>query len=230
MTEIYQEAIRLINFPLSLVMGIIMIYWVMAIIGVLDLEILNFSPDVDAGGADIDIDGGDLDLDGGDGDVHVEHGGAEHGALHHIFGYLHVGEAPVTVILSMLLTFMWGISMTSNYYFNKGDSILLGLAFLIPNFLVSITATGVAVIPIATVFRKLNDEQNVKKDVVGDICTVLTSKVDCEYGQCEISTGGAPITVNARTANEGEVLSKGQKAVVVRKNDEGTYIIKSLEE
>ena len=223
MIEIYQEAIRLINFPLSLLMVIVIVYWVFAIIGVLDLDILHISTDAD-------VSGPDLHVDGGDGDVNFEHGGGDHGALHHIFGFLHVGEAPVTVILSMLFTFMWGLSMTANHYFNKGDSIWLGLAYLIPNFLVSITATGVAVIPIASLFRKLNDEHNVKKDVVGDICTILTSRVDCESGQCEVTAEGAPITVNARTAEAGEILTKGQKAVVVRKTDEGTYIIKSLEE
>ena len=217
MTEIYQEATRLINFPFSLLMVIILGYWILAIIGILDLDILHL-PDAH-GGADLHIDAG------GDADLHVDHGGSNGLAT-----FLHVGEAPLTVILSLLFTFMWGISMTANYYFNKDDNILLGLAYLIPNFLVSVTATGIAVIPIAAFFKKLNDNENVKKDVVGDICTVVTSKVDCESGQCEISTGGAPITVNARTADNEQVLSKGQKAVVVRKNDEGTYIIKSLEE
>jgi hypothetical protein len=221
MTEIYEQAIRLLNFPFSLLLGLVVIYWVFAIIGVLDLDVLNFSTDAD-------ISGGHLDVDGGDGDVHLDHGG--HGALHHIFGYLHVGEAPVTVILSLLTTFMWAISMTSNYYFNQGDSLLLGLCFLIPNFLGSITATGIAVIPVAALFRKLNDEENVRKDVLGEIGTVLTSKVDHESGQIEIATGAAPITVNARTSTKDEILVKGKKAVVVRKTDEGTYIIKSLEE
>lgn len=217
MIEIYQEAIRLINFPLSLIMVFVLIYWVLAIIGILDLDILHL-PDAH-GGPDLHVDtGGGVDLE------------IDHAPPNGLFTFLHVGEAPLTVILSLLFTFMWGISMTANHYFNKDDSILLGLGFLIPNFLISITATGVAVIPIASVFRKLNDEQTVKKDVMGDICTVLTSKVDCESGQCEISTGGAPITVNARTASNEEILSKGQKAVVVRKTDEGTYIIKSLEE
>jgi len=217
MIEIYQEAIRLINFPFSLLMIIVVAYWALAIIGILDLDILHL-PDAH-GGLDLHVDAG------GEADLHVDHGSANG-----LFTFLHVGEAPLTVILSLLFTFMWGISMTANHYFNKDDSILLGLGFLIPNFLVSLTATGIAVIPIAAFFRKLNDDQNVKKDVIGDICTVLTSKVDCESGQCEINTGGAPITVNARTAGNEEILSNGQKAVVVRKNDEGTYIIKSLEE
>lgn len=104
------------------------------------------------------------------------------------------------------------------------------MLYLIPNFILSITATGIAVIPVASFFRKLNGEANVIKNATGEICTVLTTQVDHTSGQAEVSTGGAPITVDARTRDGGETLTKGQKAVVVRRNEDGTYIIKSLEE
>ena len=214
MSEIYTEAIRLINFPFSLLMVLIALYWIFALLGVLDLEVLEFM-------------GPDLDLEI---DVDAEGHATAKGGVGGVAGFLHLGEAPLTVVLSLLTTFMWSISMFSNRYFNSGDSLLLGLAFLIPNFIVSITATGIAVIPVASFFRKLNGEANVIKNATGQLCTVLTTRVDHVSGQAEVTTGGAPITVNARTASEGETLTKGQKAVVVRKNDNGTYIIKSLEE
>lgn len=212
MTELYTEAIRLINFPFSLLMVLIALYWGFALLGVLDLEVL------DCMGPDVDI---DLDTEG--------HAVAK-GAMGNVAGFLHIGEAPLTVVLSLLVTFMWTISMFANHYFNQGDSLLLGLVFLIPNFIISITATGIAVIPVASFFRKLNGDADVIKNATGQLCTVLTTKVDHETGQAEVRTGGAPITVNARTAVEGEILTKGQKAVVVRKNDDETYTIKSLEE
>lgn len=218
MSEIYTEAIRLINFPFSLLMVLITFYWVFALVGVLDLEVLDFmAPDLE-----LDI---DLELD-----TEAEGHALVKGSVGGVAGFLHLGEAPLTVILSLLTTFMWSISMFLNHYFNQGGAFWLGLLFLIPNFIVSITATGIAVIPVAGFFRRLNGETNVIKNATGQVCTVLTTRVDHESGQAEVSTGGAPITVNARTSGEGEVLTKGQKAVVVRKNDNGTYIIKSMEE
>jgi len=209
MQELLQESIRLINFPLTLLTGLVLLYWAFAMFGVMNLDFLNFAPDVD------------LDLD-----VNA----APQGFTGHIASFLHVGEAPVIVILSMLITFMWGISMALNHYFNPGDSILLGLLFLIPNFIVSVTLTGIVAIPVSAFFKKLNVEEKIKKDVVGDICKVTTSKVDGKSGQAEVKVTGAPVLFNARTANENEVLTKGQIAVVVRKQDDGTYIIKSFEE
>lgn len=209
MQELLQESIRLINFPLTLLMGLILIYWALAIFGALDMDFLSFGPEMDL----------DLDVDA-----------APQGFFGQISAFLHLGEAPVIVILSMLITFMWGISMTMNHYLNSGDSILLGLLFLIPNFIVSVTMTGIVAIPVSAFFKKLSVEQEIKKDVIGDICEVMSRQVDHESGQAEVTTKGAPVLFNARTANEKETLTKGQKAVVVRKNDDGTYIIKSLEE
>ena len=209
MQELLHESIRLINFPLTLLMGLVLLYWVLAMVGALDLDFLHF--------------GGDLHHDI---DVDV----APSGFMGHISAFLHLGEAPVMVILSMLVTFMWGISMASNYYFNPNDSILLGLLFLVPNFVVSITLTGVIAIPVASFFKRLNALEKVKKDVIGDICEVTTSSVDHESGQAEVTLKGAPILINARSTDEKEILKKGQKAVVVRRNDDGSYVIKSLED
>lgn len=217
MMELAHESLRLINFPFSLLMLIVVGYWLFVIMGVLDLDILHLGAEADVGGHD---------LGHGDGEAHVEGNGALHG-LGKIF---HVGEAPVTVSLSVLFTFMWTISMISNYYFNEGDSLLLGLTFLIPNFIVSMIATSIAILPVAICFRKLNKNADAKKDVVGDVATVTTSRVTADSGQVEVATEGAPITVNARTSGPEEILTKGQKVVVVRKNDDGTYIVKSLGE
>jgi hypothetical protein len=226
MTELYQEAIRFINFPLSLLMVVVLIYWLMAIIGVLDFNLLDGNVELDVHG-DLDGDfGGDLD-----GDLQADGHGDGHGMFAQLSNFLHVGDAPLTVVLSLLTFFSWTNSMLMNFYFNKADSIMLGVAFLIPNAILSLILSGIVVIPVAVFFRKLAGNENVKKDVLGDSCTVVSGKVDHTSGQAEVSQAGegAPITVNARTGSEDEILTKGQKAVVVRKNDNGTYIIKALE-
>jgi len=209
MQELLQESIRLINFPLTLLMGLVLLYWLLAMFGAMDMDFLNFSPEVDL---DIDVNA------------------PPQGVMGHFSSFLHLGEAPVIVILSMLITFMWGGSMALNHYFNSGDSILLGLLYLIPNFVVSVTLTGIIAIPVSAFFKKLNVEEKIRKDVIGDICEVVSRQVDLESGQAEVITNGAPVLFNARASNKKEILTKGQKAVVVRKNDDGTYTIKSLEE
>ena len=201
MQELFHESVRLINFPLTLLVFLSALYWVGVILGMLDMEMLDFELD--------------LDLE-------------DPGIMGRMANLLHFGEAPFFVILSLLFIFMWAISMLTNYYWNGSDSILLGLVFLIPNFLVSLAATSIAVIPAHVFFKKLNQDEEVRKDVVGELCTVSTTKVDEHSGQAEVRTDSAPVVINARSTNQ-EILEKGQQAVVVEKNEDGTYIIKKLE-
>ncbi|MBG88265.1 MAG: hypothetical protein CMO80_15360 [Verrucomicrobiales bacterium] len=219
MTELFQESIRVINFPLSLLMIVIIIYWLLALVGFLDFDILD-------GSADLHVDGGDVHVEGDlQADFDGSHGG---GILGGISSYLHVGDAPLTVILSVMIIFMWSFSLLLNHYFNSDDSFFLGLLFLVPNIIVSVLLSGIIIIPVAVFFKKLSGSENVKKNALGDMCTVISQTVDYDSGQAEVAQEGAPIVVNARTSNPNEVLTRGQKAVVVRKNDNGTYVIKSI--
>ena len=206
MMELFQESLRPINFPLSCLLVVMTLYWLMVIVAGLDIELFDFSHDVD---------------------MSHEVEGA-HAPLGFIGSLLHLGEAPVTIVLSILVTVMWGFSVIGNHYLNQADSYLLGAGLFAGNLVVSTILTSILVLPIAAGFRKLQGTE-AKKDVVGDMCTVISTKVDPASGQAEVSIhDGAPIAINARS--ESEVLTKGQQAVVVRKNDNGTYLIKSLEE
>ena len=111
MTEIFHESIRVINFPFTVLFGLSLLYWVAALFGAMDFEFLDFDFDLDM----------DADNPG------------MFGKLGH---YLHFGDTPSFVILSLLFVFMWGFSMTSNYYFNSEDSLLryLVLIFLMSPF------------------------------------------------------------------------------------------------
>lgn len=209
MMELFQESIRPINFPVSCLLVVMTLYWLMVIVGGLDIELLDLSHDVDVSH-----------------DVEVDANG--HAPFGMIGQLLHLGEAPVTIVISILITIMWGFSVIGNFYLNKGDSYLLGAGLFAGNMVVSTILTSIVVLPIAAGFRKLQGTE-AKKDVVGDTCRVISTKVDPESGQAEVTIkDGAPIAINART--NSEVLQKGQQAVVVRKNDNGTYLIKSLEE
>lgn len=205
MHELYQEAIRLINFPLTVMVVLVVLYWIFVILGFLDIDLLDF----------------DLELDAD---------GAEPGFFGKLAQLCHFGDAPFFVILSILFTSLWTISLLLNFYLNPNDSILLGLVFLVPNVAVSLVLTSIVVYPVHLVFKKLNEDDNARKTVVGEICEVTTSRVDRRSGGAAVPTEAAPIVINARTTDDKEILEKGDKAIIVRMNDDGTYIIKKLEE
>ena len=92
MMEEFQELIHIslagINVPISLLLTLILLYWISVIFGALDIDILQVDFDVEAeGDADIDLQSG--------------------GAFQGLMLYFNIGCVPVTVWLSFLIFTCW---------------------------------------------------------------------------------------------------------------------------
>jgi hypothetical protein len=144
-----------------------------------------------------------------------------------VLQFFHVGTVPLMLLLSFLAVSMWGISVLTNYYLHN-QSLLLALLFFVPNVIVSLFTTKIVTLPFRAVFRSLHDERQATPEVIGKVCVIKTSKVDATSGQAEIVGHGAPLLLNVRTMG-GEVLDKGEEALVVQCNEHtNTYIVARL--
>ena len=84
MGDVIQQALTWYNLPLTLLLGVITLYWLMVIIGVLSADSLDF--DVDTGDIDVGVDldaDADVDIDAAhdfsaDHDLHAGHGTGRH--------------------------------------------------------------------------------------------------------------------------------------------------------
>src|SRR6187401_1074695 len=70
MPELLKEAIGLHNLPVTVLLGIMIVYWVLVMIG---------ATDVDMDGPDVHVDGGHFDAAHGGADVPDGHGGSDGG-------------------------------------------------------------------------------------------------------------------------------------------------------
>ncbi len=197
MLEVYSEAIRPINLPFTILLGFVVLYWIFVAVGMMGMEL----------GADADI---DADVDGTAGDA----GGGFFGNL---LNFINVGEVPITIVLSFLTLCIWTLSMAVNYYWT-GSSPLLGVAALVPIFLVSLVLTRYLTYPFRPLMRALTREREEHLPLVGRTCTITTSEATVRFGQAQIETKGAPILINVRTS-ENEPLPRGTTALIVRKDD-----------
>ncbi len=200
MLEFFPATINLINLPFTILLLLIFLYWLGVILGALDLELFDFDME-----ADIDADS----------DVEIQASGS---ALTALLRFLHIGEVPVMLVISILIFILWALSMLMNHFFNPGYNLIWGAVMLIPNLMVSIFIARLFLKPIRLVFASLETRQELKTALykVGE---VITSKVNEEFGQVEIETKGASIIVNART-KRGVVLNKGDKALVYDQDKE----------
>src|SRR4051812_36522355 len=125
MSEVLAEATRLINLPFTLLLGLILFYWMLVAIGLLDMHLFSdgdFDLHTDA---HTDLDGdGDLDFHGdphlhGDKGLHLHGGSWWAGPL----TFVNVGQVPVMIVVSVLSLCLWVGALLSNYYIARDSEL-----------------------------------------------------------------------------------------------------------
>lgn len=204
MNELLHESFRLVNFPFTVLLGVMIGYWLLVAFGALDSD---FGSDV----------GGNHDLD-------VEHHIEGHHAGHHDTGnwwasslkFINLGDVPVLVVMTFLILSMWTFSLISNRYWTGGSS-LFAVAFLFVNLAVSAVVTRYVTMPLKPIFRALNKQVSKPIVLVGKHCKITTTEATGEFGQAEITADGSALLINVRVLND-EVLQRGDVAVIVRED------------
>lgn len=201
-----------VNLVLTVLLILVVVYWLMVIIGALDIDIFDFDLDVDAD-ADIDVDT-DIGADAAGG-----------GFLHGLLEFFYIGEVPIMIIFSIFILCMWMISMTVNQLLNPEGSMLIALPLFAGNFFVSAVITKVVFMPFKNLIKSFNEDGNATKQVIGRICVVTTTQVSDKMGQAEMPSKGAPVLLNVVAEGEN-VFHKGDEAVVTGKiSVNGVYTI-----
>lgn len=169
----------------TVLIGVLVIFWLFAILGALDIDIISF---------DVDIDG-DIEIPGFVG-------------LLHTLGFTGV---PFTIVLSVLVFLAWVFTyIGAAYVLPMVPTVILkalaGTGILVGSFVLAVPITTKIVAPL----RKLALENIAKsnKDYLGGNCKVTSLTVDEIFGQGKIQTKGASLIVRIR-ANKEDGIKKG---------------------
>lgn len=213
MGEVLTEAVKPANLVFTVLLGIVIIYWIMVILGALDTDFLDIDFDSDV---DVDADA-DFDADGG-------------GALQGLLEFFYVGEIPVMVILSVLALSLWTISVLSNHYLNPAGTMLIALPLAAGNLFVSCIVVKILGVPLSKFFKSFDTDANASRPVIGRICKIVTTEISGDrLGQGEMSSKGAPILINVKAEGD-QVFKKGDEAIVLSKDPEtGVYLVGPVE-
>lgn len=193
--EAFTEVIS--SYPTSIftvVLGIMLVFWIFAILGMFDIDIFPSDTGEDAFDPDIELDG---EIPGFIGLLHT----------------MGLTGVPLTLVISIIAL----IGFTLCYFTSAwiliplGSSLIRylgGSAILAASLAVAIPVTAQIIKPMKPLFVKHFAPS--KKDYIGHVCEVTSSAVDNEFGIGIVETGGPPIQVDIRT-QEGELYSKGAK-------------------
>jgi len=211
--ELFQAAISPHQALLSLLLALIVVYWLLVILGALDFE--ADLPD------DLNLDG---DVDGSSGTTHV-HGLSTGGAWLSVGRFLGFSQVPLIVWLSFLILFLWFGSLVLNDWFNQtGDLVQAALLFL-PNLVGSLIVTKLATLPVGKLFKAMGDADSEAEEVIGRTGIIASTEADESYGQLEITTASVPLLINVRTLPDAVPLKKGSLAKVISAGPDNTFFL-----
>jgi hypothetical protein len=192
----------------SVAMIVVIVYWLIVLIGALDIDLLD--PDIDT----------DTDIDTG----------TDTGGLGALLSGIGLGGVPVTVALSLLIAFAWFTGLVGTVLLRGSGFVtavlaLFWIAIVVAALLVGWCFARMLVLPLRRLFPDAKAPS--RHDFVGKLCLIKTSRVDTKFGQAEVTAADgstALIQVRRHAADEPqESLSTGSAALIFEYDIDGEF-------
>ncbi|MAS24162.1 MAG: DUF1449 domain-containing protein [Oceanospirillaceae bacterium] len=201
MNPFYQN---IASFPTAIytfLLAICVLYWLVAVLGWIDIDVLDFDPPEAEGNLDIN----------------TSHNHSTADALAGLMLRFGLTGVPVTVIVSLISLFGWLICYyLVHFLFAFIPHGLLHWLAGVPIFFAAlygaVLITAQVIKPLRSFFQKT--EQNTQKRVLGQTAVVRTSRVDENFGEATLADGGAGLILKVR-ASAGESFAHGDRVVLL---------------
>ena len=188
----------------SVLLAVCVVYWLLAMTGLLDLDALDGL---------LVGDGHLVHADGAHG-AHGESG--ETTATAGMLAKLGLSGVPIMVVLTVLFFVGWIVTYFVHLLVLRHlpDSlrILAGIATLLGALLPGVLLTALLLRPIAKFMVKLKPQ--VPASILGRVGTVISPVVDAQGGRAEFEDGGAGLILQVR-APPGITFARGERVVLL---------------
>lgn len=209
------------SFPVivfTFLLTIVLCYWLMALLGVVDIEMLDVDMDMDVT-TDFET------------EVSIDPNAEGIGGIAGFMLIWGLTGVPVTVVLSLLIVTSWIICyvIVSLLFPLIPLGIIkhiIGVCLLLASFAISIPITAFFIKPFKSFFVTHNA---VKKDsLIGQECQVKTGKVTATFGQGILEDGQAGMILDIR-ADESLGIKKGDSVILIEYNeDDDSYNVAKI--
>ncbi len=189
----------------STLLGIVVVYWLVAMLGLIDLD---FSGDTELA-VDVDAD--------------ISVGGVT--GLLLTFGLTGV---PFTLVVSIIILICWLVSFYFQLYLlhwlPKGWLYyLMGILSDVIVFFISLPISAIVIRPLKSMFNSV--EAATSNNLVGKEATIATGTVSESFGQARLFNDGAEILVDVRCDPEHSFKSGDKVLVIKYLQDKHAYIV-----
>ena len=249
MAEVFILALSFPSVVFTVLLGVVLVYWAFVMVGVihigegsegaLDGHIDGATKGMLEGAVD-HLGGGHApaqigEFGGGHGEADPDWGDADDsdtgsGALAAIMSALHLRSVPATVVISLIVTFAWLVSVVVMQVVTRFLPALVGpllsTAVLAFSFVLALPLTSFAARPLVKVFAPKHAP--VKSDFIGRTCVIRTGSVTDKLGEATLHDGGAGLVLRVRVDGDKQ-LGRGEQALIVDYDaDRETYLVEPM--
>ncbi|UKN01918.1 DUF1449 family protein [Paracrocinitomix mangrovi] len=209
MNEFFHHVFSLQNSLATFILAFCLVYWLIVILGAIDVDFFDFDVDVDTD-VDVDVDGGDA---------------GESGVawFNKVLVFFNLGRVPFMVWLTIVAIPLWVGSIIISFLIHN-YSFLLSLLYFIPLLIGSMLIAKPLTWPFVKMFDALEKDTK-KKELVGRVGRVIIAGTGQKRGQIEISYEGSVITIYVKPTSEDVILQKNMEVLVISKDEDGHYLV-----
>ncbi len=231
MLELFEFTFSLINLFPTILLLLVVVYWITVFVGLLDISSLDFDVDTDVDvdvDVDIDVDvdvdvHADIDVDTDvDADAEVDLGHVAPNFFIKSLAFFNIGKVPFMIFLSVLVIPLWLFTILINYYLGV-NSIFISFALFFPIFFVSMFIAKIITQPLAKMFTKMDEATGLPEEFAGKVAKVRISLDEKSNGQIEIVRDGATAILSARST-KGKIES-GKSVLIIDYIEESKHYI-----
>jgi hypothetical protein len=205
------------NAVTTVIMGVLLLYWLFVFISGAGWEGFDIDIDVDA---DADIPDGDTDSD-----ADTE---KSPGFFMRFLNYLNVGKVPFMLVLSIFKFFLWIGSLITTHFIEVASWGVWSLLILLPIGFVSVFFTRFATTPLVRFFKEIGYKGEEEIDFLGRSGKMLSNIKDKKIGCAEFIVDKNPIRLNVMSI-DGSELNYGDYVLVADESEDKKIYLVSKE-
>jgi len=248
MTEFLTAILSFPTVVFTVLLIVIVLYWLMVIIGAIGVDVLHVG---EAAGGKIEgmvsgaVEGKIEGVVGGAVEAKIEGmasgaldgaAGKVEGAAGHVGGgggflaMLGFGKVPATVVISSLVLWSWALTLS---LVSAGSDLGLNvwLVDTVSPFVAVFLAGALTGLIVRALGRFLVHHEPLKRrDLVGKLCTITTGRVDAGFGQALIAESGVDLTIDVRCDPPNGLVRHARAVVVAYDADHETFTVEAYEQ
>jgi hypothetical protein len=244
MTEFLSAILSFPTVVFTVMLIVIVLYWLMVIIGAIGVDVLNIG---EAAGGKIEgmvggavegkiegVVGGAIEgkIEGmADAAVEAKVEGVASGGGGGFLAILGFGRVPATVVISSLVLWSWALCLVLARTMGQMGASALVVDLVAPVVAVFFAGmlTGLIVRTIGRLVVR-HEPQLRRRDLVGKLCTITTGRVDASFGQALIEEGGTDVTIDVRCDPPNALVRRARAVVVAYDEQHNTYTVEAYEQ